>query len=119
MVSGSELCILALSEADAGRELGRFKRAIEWQRPELEHQLQASCSLFNWEISADYLKHSAQELWTCKERWRDFGPFVREPLLRAIELWQAWGASKKALEQRLAILAEQRPFPGRCGACPA
>ncbi|MCX5991244.1 MAG: hypothetical protein NTZ04_02780 [Chloroflexi bacterium] len=116
----SELLILAIADVASSPQLDSFKLTLELLQSQWEHKLQAGCSLSGFEFSADKVRRSAREgwaghgLWESSSIWDD----LKKDLSRALKLWPAWQTSRNALQERLAAIAEQKPFPGRCSACP-
>jgi hypothetical protein len=117
----SELLILAMADVASSPHLDTFRLFLELQRPRWEHQLQMLCSRFGFEFSADKVQCSARDEWAGKGKLgsSSIGQQVRNDLPRALKLWTVWNTSSDALQERLAAIAEQKPFPGRCSACPA
>jgi hypothetical protein len=112
----SELAILAIDASVSNPRSNSSKFALQFWQSEYEHKLQVLCSIYGFELTADSIRSACRELWSEN---KDFdGHSIRDDVQQAVNLWLAWQESRTALEEYLAALAEQHPFPGRCPQCP-
>ncbi len=110
---GSELIRLTVADAPPDPELKWYTFFLEREQADMEHRLQAACSVTHFQLTADEIRHWAQQKLSSTE-WQP----LKDDLLRALRALSIWRPSKDALTRHLATLVEQHPFPGRCSACP-
>ena len=107
MLLGSELFDLAVANSAQSHEFDDIRFAIDQLRPEWEHNLQISCSLYSFQLSRDILRQNAKKLYTDRE----------EDLNKVLETWLRWRKDKADLQEHLVKITNQYPFPGQCSAC--
>ncbi len=109
----SELMRLTVADAPPDPELQLWTLVLEQEQADMEHRLQGACSVTRFQLTADEIRHWAQQTLSRTE-WQP----LKDELLRELRALSIWQPSKDALTRHLAALVELHPFPGQCSACP-
>ncbi|MFC1944495.1 hypothetical protein ACFLX5_03250 [Chloroflexota bacterium] len=113
----SEWLLLAMAESPNNERFGAIMSALKWQQPNWQHNLELISSEFGYGLNGNRILESAKVQWAGGGEYGDISQMIKDTICKALELWPQWKKSKEALEQRLSVLLEMHPFPGRCRQC--